>query len=836
MLYPLILLIGAVIFFLPYQVVRHSTINALNTQQHLLATQAATGIQDFFQHHAKTLSYLANHRSVVHLNPEGEHLIEEIQHANKDILLAITRIDATGHILFTAPRNPDVIGRDVSAQEHNKRIIETRQPLVSEVFTAVQGYRAVAFAYPVFDNGTYAGCVTLLIPFENLAKKYLANILIGEGGYAWMLSRGGVELYCPVPGHTGRTIFETSSRFPSVIAMAEQMIKGAEGATSYDYDSIRQERVETIRKHAVYYPVELPANLWSIVVATPEKQALQAVHTFGLWWLAIFAVVITGVSLLLRANIISSEAQKRHLIERKLREREHLLARFIDNAHIPIAIIDAGNATFLDLNAQFQSIYGYTLKDLHTITDWLQIVFPEESQRHSMHAAWTALPDSAGENGESTSFGEQRLTCRDGSIREALLTCTRIDQTLILTFDDHTDHNRLLRIEQELREQQSRSSKMEALGLMAGGVAHDLNNILSGVVGYPQLLLLQLTADSPLRKPVEAIHAAGVRAAAVVADLLTIARGVASKKEITSLNTLISEYLDSAEGHALKDRHPDLQFDLHLDSAPINISCSPVHIKKCIMNLITNAAESIQGTGMVRITTDVQQKKAAPDQPLPMPAGRYAMVEISDTGSGIAAEDLRHIFEPFYTKKMMGRSGTGLGLSVVWNTMQDHNGGIAVQSSSTGTTFTLFFPATTAPLRTQLVTANIDDFRGRNELVLVVDDEELQRDIATRMLKELGYRAEAACSGEEALSFLSRQSVDLLLLDMLMGAGINGRITYERALQLNPNQKALIASGFSKNDDVEEASRMGAGAFIKKPYTIEELGQAVQKELQKGSP
>ena len=377
------------------------------------------------------------------------------------------------------------------------------------------------------------------------------------------------------------------------------------------------------------------------------------------------------------------------------------------------------------------------------------------------------------------------------------------------------------------------SQKMEALGLMAGGVAHDLNNILSGIVSYPELLLMGLPEDSPLRKPIKTIQESGMRAADVVEDLLTVARGVATGKDVSNLNTLIEGYLNSAEYQKLAATHPAVLFKTELDSDLLNIGCSPTHIKKTLMNLITNASEAIEGSGTVIISTTNQYV----DEPLKgyeeVRIGEYAVLTVSDDGSGISPRDLERIFEPFYTKKVMGRSGTGLGLAVVWNTVQDHKGYINVKSSERGTVFELYFPVTREKVAAEEGEMPIEDYLGHGEKILVVDDEERQREIACGMLTTLEYAAEAVSSGEEAIEYLKGKSVDLIVLDMVMPKGLNGRETYEEIIKIHPGQKAVIASGFSKTREVDLAQKLGAGKYIKKPYVLEKIGVAIKEELEK---
>ncbi len=830
--------LSSVIFYLPYKVVRNSTINSLNSQQRVLAKQAASGIQDFFFQYQKILTHLASQQSIIDLDVHGKTHIDELFRFNTDAISAVTRVDATGHIVYTAPYNEKAIGKDISTQEHNRLIIENNQAIVSDVFTAVQGYRTVAYAIPVFDGENYAGCLTILIPFEIISQKYLSGIILGDDGYAWMINKNGVELYCPVPGHTGRTIFETSPQFPSVIAMGREMMQGKEGSTLYTYDRIKDEHTETISKHAVYHPVRLPGNIWSIVVATPEKQALAAVRDFGKWWLAIFLVLVTGllafVTVFVRSRLIAKEERKRQEAEKKLRKNERLFSRFINDAHVPIIMVNV-NGTIEFINTKWQQLYGYTLDDIPTTDHWFRKAYPNDKLRRYLTISWEKEIKEALKTDCVTAITPMELsvTCKDGSSKDVVFAYTLMDERVIITMLDNTEHNRLERSEQELLHKQQSTKKMEAIGLMAGGVAHDLNNILSGITSYPELILMDLPQNSELREPINEIHLAGQRAVAVVADLLTVARGVASKKEPGNINTIIKDYLDSPECRKLHSL--DHEVDITTDLAPdlLLIACSTIHIRKCIMNLVTNGAEALTENGTVAISTCNEYVGESLCRELNLEKGRYAVLSIHDTGPGIAAKDREHIFEPFYTKKVMGKSGTGLGLAVVWNTVQDHGGAIALHSNESGTTFSLYFPVTKEETVAPAPVTDPENLHGNGEHILVVDDEPQQRDIATRILTSLDYSAIAVSSGEEAIQYVQTQAADLILLDMLMDPGINGRATYEEIIKMYPGQKAVIASGFSQSDDVKKAFQLGAKGFIKKPYTREQLGLTIKEELEK---
>jgi CheY-like chemotaxis protein len=180
----------------------------------------------------------------------------------------------------------------------------------------------------------------------------------------------------------------------------------------------------------------------------------------------------------------------------------------------------------------------------------------------------------------------------------------------------------------------------------------------------------------------------------------------------------------------------------------------------------------------------------------------------------------------------MGKSGTGLGMSVVWGTVKDHKGYIDVQSTKgKGTTFTLYFPVTRQEPAQDQVDLSIEDYMGKGQTILVVDDVKEQRELVSAMLKILGYSAATASGGEEAVEYLQNNSADLLILDMIMAPDMDGLDTYRQILKLHPGQKAIIASGYSETDRVKEAQRLGAGTYVKKPYTLEKIGIVVKTEL-----
>lgn len=531
--------------------------------------------------------------------------------------------------------------------------------------------------------------------------------------------------------------------------------------------------------------------------------------------------------------VMATDVRDRLIMEEALQQSESTAKQYLDIAGVVIVALDRlGNIQLI--NQTGLKILGYDKQIQLMGRNWFKTCLPERLQTKVFEVFEKLMEGRV----EPVEFYENQVLRKDGEERTIAWRNTLVrdsNQEIIGSLssgEDITDRKRTEEALIKSNEKLQRYKRMESLGLLAGGVAHDLNNILSGIVGYPDLILEELDQDSKMRTPLEIIRSSGIRATEVVADLLTIARGVAITKKTLNPNTLVKEYLSSAEHKKLKNRYPSIVFIQDLDPNILNISCSSTHIQKTLMNLMINGAEAIEGeSGIIRLSTG----NCYLDEPLTgyedIRIGEYVVIRVEDSGVGIGEEDIARIFEPFYTKKILGRSGTGLGLAVVWNTIQDHEGYINVNSSPKGSVFDLYLPVSREEIVSEKTTKDLRDYQGQGQMILVVDDEKTQRFITCEYLKKLNYKHHAVSSGEEALEFLKERRAELIVLDMIMPKGMNGRETYEKMVQTNPRQKAIIASGFTQSEEVRLAQKLGAGVYIKKPYTLEILGKAIRDEL-----
>ncbi len=526
---------------------------------------------------------------------------------------------------------------------------------------------------------------------------------------------------------------------------------------------------------------------------------------------------------------ITRNITDRKMAEKALEESDSFRSSLLENAPIVIIVYDP-DTSIMYVNSLFEKLTGFSKKE----AEGVKAPYPwwiDDPEYGTVEERKKTILDGV-------SGSERRFKKKNGEDSWVEVNTSPIYYNgelkyILAMWIDVSERKKAERETKILQEKLQRSQTMESLGLLAGGVAHDLNNVLAGIVSYPDLLLINLPPDSNLRKPLLTIKDAGDRATAIVRDLLTIARGVATNKNSLSLNSVINDYLESPEFEKLRQYHPAVIIETNLDSDLFNVKGSYIHLRKALMNLISNASEAIDGKGYITIST----RNCFLDTPLKayehVKIGEYAVLSVADNGSGITSNDLKRIFEPFYTKKVMGRSGTGLGLAVVWNVVREHNGYINVISDKKGSIFELYFPITRENLSGRDVETPLEDIKGNGQKILIVDDVEDQRNICGKILETLGYKTAFAASGEEAVRYLEQNGVDLVLMDMIMDPGINGRETYERILKIHPRQKVVIISGYVETEEVKKTRKLGAGPLVKKPFTLQQLGIAIKEELKK---
>jgi len=837
---PVLMVLFGYMLYSVYVEVRLKTIAEFNTQQMIFAKQATRGIEDFFDHCFHQLTSLSGISNIASFNDQGKNLMQSFHAANSHNIRAVTRVDADGRIIYTVPFNKKAIGADISYQDHVRTIMETHQPVVSDVFMAVQGYKAVAYHVPILEEGTYQGSLAVLIPFDILAKEYLENIKIGDGGYAWMISQKGVELYCPIPGHVGKTVFATSGKFPSAISMAEKMMKGKQGTATYLYDRIRGETIKKITKQAAYYPVRLGNTFWSIVVATPENQVLATIKGFRNKLLIVAALLMaTGMIYsyyFIKAWAILREEKRRRQAEEALLKSEEKYRQLADLLpQIVFETDESGNLTFA--NRMAFDLFGYTRDDFQKGLNALQMLIPRDRDR----AMANMLRILEGEELGGTEYTALR---KDGSTYPAIIYSTPIiseGKTVGLRgiIADLTQIKQAEEEKMRLGAQLQQAQKMEAIGTLAGGIAHDFNNLLMGIQGRASLMLMDRDSSHPDSEHLRGIEDYVKSAADLTRQLLGFARGGKYEVKPTNLNELVRKSA-LMFGRTKKEItiHPKYQEQVW------TVEVDQGQIEQVLLNLCVNAWQSMPGGGDLYIQTENLMLDDSYVKSFDMEPGEYVKISVTDTGVGMDEATRQRVFEPFFTTKEMGR-GTGLGLASAYGIIKSHKGIINVYSDKgEGATFDIYLPATKAEVGGKKSEIGDDIIRG-HETVLLVDDEDMIIDVGQKLLGKLGYEVLIAGSGKEAIEIVRKthsaeekspapgpvpHEPDLVILDMIM-PDMGGGETYDRLKEINPEIKVLLSSGYSINGQANEILDRGCNGFIQKPFNMAQLSKKVSEIL-----
>lgn len=395
------------------------------------------------------------------------------------------------------------------------------------------------------------------------------------------------------------------------------------------------------------------------------------------------------------------------------------------------------------------------------------------------------------------------------------------------------------RRERSVQERLAATKRMEALSVLAGGVAHDLNNALGPLVALPDVILDELgrlpaaeTTMRDLRADIESIKTASLRAAQTIKDLLTLGRQGKMVKEGLDLNRVVKSCLADSSLRFAKEGNLRVNMTLDFAPEPLAMRGSEAQLARAVANLVRNAVEAVSGDGEVTVRT----ARAVLTSPLPgyetIPPGQYVVLAVSDNGPGIGGQDLGRVFEPFFTTKRAGEStGSGLGLAIVHGVVKEHEGFIDLTSvPGRGTTFALYFPlARLAAEATKPVALGAPS----PARILVVDDEAIQLSTCKRVLVELGYQVDTMKSGVVAYHAFQRAAptgespYDLVIMDVLLGERLDGFAILERIRRLFPEQKAIVASGHDAHEDSEPTT------FVRlpKPYTVDDLARAVAQAL-----
>jgi len=543
---------------------------------------------------------------------------------------------------------------------------------------------------------------------------------------------------------------------------------------------------------------------WTLSIA-PTSRYISERHNFLPIWIYFISLALSGYI----AYLVRLVIRRREL----MRLSENKFARVIEHAGDAYYLINP-EGIILDVNSAACQQSGYDRDEL--LSKRFQDIDKNNAFQSMSEFILSLKP-------ETNRIIETEHIRKDHSlipvdIRVGLINIEGSMHILCLS-RDVSEQRRLKNLE-------VRAQRLESAGKISGQIAHDFNNLLAPLIAYPELIREELSLKHPALPYLDLMEKSATRIAEINQQLLTLGRRGHYNLEILNLNRVVSEAVKEI-GLTIDSFNCKIDIDKNL----INIKGGSSQIHRVILNLLHNAYDATLEKGRVTIKTENYYLNELSIAYVRIPAGEYVKLTISDTGQGIPADIIQNIFDPFFsTKTTNSKRGSGLGLSVVDAVMRDHNGYLDLKSEvGKGTSFFLYFPVTRESAREK----SNADFPGGSESILIIDDDEIQREVTGKLLKNLGYEVSTVENGEEAIRFIKEKPQDILILDMIMPFGLDGVETYRQILELNSSQKAIIVSGFSESAKVKEVQMLGAGEFVKKPVTRKIIAEAVRTELDK---
>ncbi|MCK9591014.1 MAG: ATP-binding protein [Methanoregula sp.] len=693
-----LLVICGFLLYTSYTDIESKTIAQVNNEQLVHAGQAAAGIESFFDTYNSSLSFLAGNNHIITLDPDGRDLMRDFFNSHTGEISSITRVDENGIISYTYPVETST-GTDISSQSHVRQLMSTHSVVISDVFTSVQGFRTIAFHMPVFENGTFKGSIAILIPFDALARENLGTIRILDSGYAWTISQNGIVLYSPYPEQVGKSVFLSFNSSPSVMAMAQDAMKGSQGISVYTVSGDTLRNLSSQKFQAIYMPVKIGKTSWSIIISTPENEILGTIQGFRNNLIIISAILIISLLFftyyLARARGIIKEEEIRSKAEEALRESEEFNRGLVENLPDIIAIYDsqgivrfANRAALNIMGSSVSKVIGEPI--LSFVADY-QRSYVEQKMKARL-------------SGVQSAPYEVDIVTGSGEIITALLQAVPIsfkeEPVVLVLMTDITgrkqDEQRLLEAHRDLEKKvDERTSELSEANLhlqeldrlkslFIASMSHELRTPLNSIIGFTGIMVKGMAGEvnSEQKKQLGMVQDSARHLLALINDVIDISKIEADKIEAgVSTFNLADVIRDVKNTYGLSAHDRGLVLNIEIPG-PVTVTSDDRRIKQIIMNLVSNAIK-FTDEGSVDLT--VEQK------------GSAVQVRVSDTGIGIGKEDLKQLFRPFGRIAVPGRlaEGTGLGLYLSKKLARFLGGDITVESElHKGSVFTFSFPIT----------------------------------------------------------------------------------------------------------------------------------------------
>ena len=826
---PVVLAIFAYLFYSAYKDVKDKALNDFNYQQFALANQASLGIESFFNYYQSELSGLSKISFISELNDIGKTLLTEFYLNHSDQIEAITVVDANGILKFTFPYNKSVIGQDISNQKHVKAVIETHKPTISDVFISVQGVRAIAYHIPIISGNVYKGSLAILIPINKLGERYIKTIKTGKNGHGLMINENGIELFDPIPGHTGKSIKETYNQNKSVLDLFNKsLIENKGTAICYIKDSA-DVHDKTTKSFAAYFRISLDNTFWTILILTPEKEVFATLVSFRNRLMILFSLVMiiigTYFYFALKASNILTEETKRRAIEETLRESERRFRVMFELSPVGIILIDP-QGTIIEVNSSFCGNLGYSREEV--ISKNIQIY---------------AAPDKDGEieNNISQILAGKTMIHEVSNIRkDGSLCVVELYETMIILHDgkpgilsvsnDITDRRR---VQQELIDAKEKAEESDRLkSAFLANMSHELRTPLNAIIGFSGLIIDSGPNQNTIQY-CQIISKSGFHLLSLVEDLFdtTIIESgqIKINYEHADIISLLKEVKDIIQGERLMDDETSVELVLNTEEVgdPLYLVTDSRKLKQVLINLLRNA---LKFTEKGYVEFGITEIKDADNN--------YFQFYVKDTGIGIDKKNHEAIFNIFrqvddtHTRKF---GGMGLGLSLAKKTIEILGGKIWVESEpSKGSTFYFTLPVQEDKSKIDINSEDKTNTMGKNfsgKTILIAEDEQSNFDFLKILLTRMNINVLWAKDGIEAVQLCETDpSIDLVLMDIKMPR-LNGYDATKLIKIKRPDLPVIAQTAYAMISDQQEAENSGCDAYLSKPIRINQITEILDQYL-----
>ncbi len=824
---PLLLALFLYLFFSAYTAVKDRALNEFKTQQFTLAKQASRGIESFFMYFQRELQFLSKLRNISELNDQGKNVLADFYNNHSDQIEAITLVDAKGTLLYTFPYNESVIGQNISNQEHIKSIIKTQKPIVSDVFTAVQGFRAIAYHVPIIDGTNYVGSLAVLIPIDKLGRTFIETIRTGETGYGTLFSEEGFELFSPIPGSTGKSVRETYGKYPSVLSLFDRTLKESEG-TSICYIAASAKSKEKLSKtFAAFYRVSLSNTFWTILILTPEKEVFATLASFRNRLFILFGmiiiVIITYFFLALKALAVLSEEKKRKAVENILHESEKRFRTMFELSPAGIILIDE-KGTIIEVNSSFCVTLGYSRDEL--ISKNIRLFTSPDRENDLKRDIEDILAGKTLKH-EVTNFKKDGTAC-DIALYETMIILPDGKPGILSVSNDITDRNKSQKELILSKEKAEESDRLKSSFL--ANMSHELRTPLNAIVGFSSLMA-DTSDNAETISNSKIILESGQHLLRLVEDILDTSMIEIGQFKINyekaGVHSILSEVKNILIGERLKEDKNDIKIILELDqeiSEPF-IFTDARKVKQVLINLLKNSLK-FTDEGYIEFGYSEIVKAGI----------NYIRFFVKDTGIGIDEkyhEIIFNIFRQIDDTHTRRYGGTGIGLSVAKKIVELLGGEIWVESEpGKGSVFYFTIPVITEAKHTvfrDFITAeaSISDLSGKT--VMIAEDEITNYEFLRIFFANFNVRVLWAKNGLEAINLCeTNPSIDLVLMDIKMPV-MNGYEATKKIKAMRPELPVIAQTAYATLADKKEAFESGCDDYLSKPIQIKQLKDIIRQ-------